>query len=580
MREKLETLRAAWPMLKRALKSGQLLRPQCELYDADPDVLAAYDVSIPMPDGYHLTANIFKSQKANGAPRPTVMCAHPYDNRKIASLGKTPFSGPPLQYRLIPQADANPRFSKLASWESPDPGFWVPAGYNLVNLNLPGYANSGGPASIMSAHQGQSYREAISWVAQQTWSDGAVGLCGVSFLCISQYLAAAVPEGEVLPPALKCMIPWEGVSDLYHDLACRAGVADTGFLDFWWHTEVKESINGPSASYLAAEEAIPTEILGRHPLYDEFWRAKAPPLENITVPMLVGASFSDHELHTMGTFRTYEKARSRQKWLYTHRGGKWAEFYHPDCLALQKRFMDHFLKGQDNEFAHEPSVRLEVRSDRKTVKEIRWETQWPLLATRYQKLYLSDSGLSPTPTEVAAELGYDAKRGEAVFETTFQEDIELSGYMMLKLWAEVRPSDAGIPDDMVLCCYVDKLDWRGDLVRFNGSVGVQQDVLTRGYCRASRRALNIEQSTDWLPVPAGDSIEPLSLGQIVPLHIALCPSSTFFLAGEKLRVTISGRETVFAPIFHKVTDDNDGQHILHFGAEHDSHLLIPRITQG
>ncbi|MEM9398038.1 MAG: CocE/NonD family hydrolase, partial [Pseudomonadota bacterium] len=378
---------------------------------------------------------------------------------------------------------------------------------------------------------------------------------------------------------LKCMIPWEGVSDLYHDLACRGGVADTGFLDFWWHTEVKESINRPLASYLAVEEAIPPKILDHHPLYDEFWRAKAPPLENITVPMLVGASFSDHELHTMGTFRAFEQAQSPRKWLYTHRNGKWAEFYRPDCLALQKRFMDHFLKGEENEFAQEPRVRLEVRSDGKTIKEVRWEPQWPLRGTRYQKLYLAQRGLTLGPPEVAGEQSYDAKSGEAVFEFSFNEETELSGYMMLKLWVEARAgsSDATYPDDMALCCYVDKLDRHGERVGFNGSVGVQHDVLTRGYARASRRALSFERSSEWLPVPAGDSIEPLNPGDIVPLRIALCPSSTFFYAGETLRVTVSGRDTVFAPIFHKVTDDNDGVHVLHFGGDYDAHLLIPCI---
>jgi hypothetical protein len=73
------------------------------------------------------------------------MCAHPYNNHLTPALKKTPLGGPPQQYRLIPQAGGKPVFSKLTSWESPDPNFWIPAGYALVNMNLPGYANSGGP---------------------------------------------------------------------------------------------------------------------------------------------------------------------------------------------------------------------------------------------------------------------------------------------------------------------------------------------------------------------------------------------------------------------------------------------------
>ncbi|MEK6585419.1 MAG: hypothetical protein AABZ24_03670, partial [Nitrospirota bacterium] len=78
---------------------------------------------------------------AAGEPVPVVMCAHPYDNHLTPALGKTPFGGPPLQYRMVPQV-GRPVFSTLTSWEAPDPNFWIPNGYAVVNMNLPGYANS------------------------------------------------------------------------------------------------------------------------------------------------------------------------------------------------------------------------------------------------------------------------------------------------------------------------------------------------------------------------------------------------------------------------------------------------------
>ena len=575
----LDTLMAAWPMLWRAIRSGQLFRPQCDLYPSDESIVAEYDVRIPMPQGHYLTANVFRPGNSGSSPNPTVMCAHPYDNRKIPALKNTPFGGPPAQYRLIPQAGGHPRFSTLTSWESPDPGFWTSAGYNVVNLNLPGFANSGGTPTIFSEDQGQSFREAIQWVSEQPWSDGNIGLCGVSFLCISQYFAAAVPSGQTLPDALKCMIPWEGVSDLYHDLVCRGGVAATGLLNFWWHTEVKECINTPIEAYLDAEEAIPAELLDRHPFYDHFWQSKVPALDHITIPMLVGASFSDHELHTTGTFRAYEKASSNKKWLYTHRNGKWSEFYHPECLALQRRFMDHFLKGIENEFADSPYVRLEVRTDRDTIKEVRKESSWPLPQTQYQSYFLADNELTISARSNEAVLSYPADSGQASFDRFFDADTELSGYMMAKIWIEVRPTSihTGIPDDAIVCCYVEKLDKYGNPLRFNGSVGSQTDVLTRGYCRASRRALDPSLSTPWLPVITGDRHQPLNPGDIVPLHIALCPSSTYFEAGEGLRLTLSTNDTVHAPIFNKVTHDNIGRHVIHFGGQFDSYLLVPRI---
>ncbi|NEQ54862.1 MAG: hypothetical protein F6K11_32855 [Leptolyngbya sp. SIO3F4] len=95
-----------------------------------------------------------------------------------------------------------------------------------------------------------------------------------------------------------------------------------GFPAFWWSTEVKTAINGTPEDLVKAEGAIPTNFVEKHPFYDDFWHEKAAKLEEITVPMLVCASFSDHGLHTMGSFRAFMKARSQHKWLYTHRTGK------------------------------------------------------------------------------------------------------------------------------------------------------------------------------------------------------------------------------------------------------------------
>ncbi|MEL6773555.1 MAG: CocE/NonD family hydrolase, partial [Pseudomonadota bacterium] len=532
MRPTLSTLKAVWPVLRRAIASGQLFRPQCEMVAPDPDIAVTWDVRVPMSEGYALTAQVFRSRRrmAAGERDPVIMCAHPYDNRKIAALGNTPLGGPPAQYRLLPQVGPRPRFSTQTSWEAPDPNLWVPAGYTLVNLNLPGFGDSGGPASILSAHQGRCFREAIAWAGAQDWSTGAVGLCGVSFLCMSQYLAAAAPEGEALPDALKCIVPWEGVSDLYRELACRGGIADTGFLSFWWETEVQSSLNVSLEEYLAVEEHIPVEALAAHPFYDDYWRAKVPPLERINVPMLVCGSFSDHELHTFGSFRAYEKAEAAQKWLYTHRSGKWTEFYRTETTDLIRAFLDHFLKGETTGFADNPPVRLEVRSTRDRVHAVRWESAWPLPRTEYRPLYLSaNGGLGPDRAGVAESASYSAATGHLAFEHVFAEDTELSGYMKLSLWVAAEGAA-----DMALCCFVDKRDSAGRSVRFNGSAGQTEDMVTRGYGRATRRQLDEAASTPWHPVPLCEADDPLGQGEIVRLEIALCPSSTFFAAGERL----------------------------------------------
>jgi predicted acyl esterase len=109
---------------------------------------------------------------------------------------------------------------------------------------------------------------------------------------------------------------------------------------------------------------------------------------------------------------------------------------------------------------------------------------------------------------------------------------ELSGYMKLRLWVEARPGKAGqeTPDDMGLFVAVNNLDRDGNPVHFHGSVGSSTDMATRGWVTVAMRQLDEFESTEWNPVPKGTREQMLTPGEIVPVDIALYPSSTFFAA--------------------------------------------------
>ncbi|MEW6266225.1 MAG: CocE/NonD family hydrolase [Thermodesulfobacteriota bacterium] len=579
----LRVAQSLWPILGNAARSGQLLKPQCLLTNPDPDILCEYDVKILVEDGFHLTANIFRSRRANGmgVAVPVIMCAHPYDNHLIPALGRTPLKGAPRQYRLIPQT-GRPSFSTLTSWESPDPNFWVPAGYAVVNLNLPGYGGSEGPATIFSDHQAKSYYEAIEWVARQPWCTGKIGLSGVSFLAITQYHVAACRHYGGPPPSLRCISPWEGFTDMYRDMCYPGGMGDEGFGPFWWITEVKPALSGTPEDFIRDNGALPMDLLPRHPFFDEFWRERTPELEKIDLPMLVCASFSDHGLHSVGSFRAFMKVKSEHKWVYTHRTGKWDAYYSPEVLQLTKAFMDCFLKNDSSSgFLDTPPVRLEVRSSRDVIHEVRYEQKWPPQRTRYNRLFLeaNPKRLAWQPA-ARGEVLYPARKGRATFEVRWVEDTELSGYMKLRLWVEARPAEGDVspaPDDMAIFVAINKLDQRGQTVPFFGSIGNKKDMVTRGYCRVSRRELNPVESTEWHPVLTGTSHRPLRLGEVVAVEIELYPSSTFFAAGESLQLIISSDEIIPSPPYRKQVSYNRGLHVIHCGGAHDSHLLIPVI---
>jgi putative CocE/NonD family hydrolase len=576
-------LKAAWPLLRRALLSGQLFQPRCELTPPHPDILCEYEVEIPVADGIVLTANIFRSHAAHeqGARVPAVMCAHPYDNRVLPALGKTPFRGAPKQYRIIPQA-GRPRFSTLTSWESPDPNFWVPAGYAVVNLNLPGYGSSGGPPTVFSDHQAKCYYEAIEWIARQNWCSGRVGLNGVSYLAITQYHVAACRYYGGPPPSLRCICPWEGFTDLYRDVTCPGGLEDRGFGPFWWAIEVEPALNATPADFVKHNGGLPMDLMRRHPLFDDFWHEKAAKLDQITVPMLVCASFSDHGLHTAGSFRAFAKAKSPRRWMYTHRGGKWDVYYSSEVQQLTRQFMDCFLKDDvSSGFLNRAPVRLEVRASRDDIHAVRDEQQWPLARTQYAKLHLlaRPRRLDRNGAPASRPVEHSARRGRSTFPFRFDHDTELTGHMKLRLWVQAKPARAfaSAPDDMAIFVAVSKRDRRGRVVHFRGSVGNANDLIARGFCRVSRRELDARESTDYLPVLTGTSIQPLEPDQIVPVEIELYPSSTFFAAGELLELIISATEIIPSPPYAKDRSMNRGVHVFHCGGSHDSHLLIPVI---
>ena len=121
-----------------------------------PGILVDRDVAVPMRDGTTLRANVFRP--ARGGRFPVVMCAHPYG--KDGMPKRTPFGYLPLaRYRFMRQPE-RVAFSAYTTWEAPDPSYWVPRGYVMVNLDLRGFGTSEGEATLLSDQEAADYAEA------------------------------------------------------------------------------------------------------------------------------------------------------------------------------------------------------------------------------------------------------------------------------------------------------------------------------------------------------------------------------------------------------------------------------------
>jgi uncharacterized protein len=272
-------------------------------------------------------------------------------------------------------------------------------------------------------------------------------------------------------------------------------------------------------------------------VYDLIEWAAAQPWSTGAIGML--GSFSDNNLHSRGSFRGWERIASADRFLYTHRGGKWLTFYSPEVSAAQLAFFDRYLRGRD--VRSPPRIRLEVRESRDVIRSVRDEQNWPLDGTEWRSLYLTGDGLAGGPAVEDGQLAFGTRTGGACWEWTVPADTEITGPMALRLWVAAHGTD-----DVSLFAGVEK--WRGrSYVPFEGSYGFGRDRVTTGWLKVSLRALDPGESRPFEPVPACTSREPLAPGQVAEADIALGPSATFFRAGDTLRLVVAaagcGRST-------------------------------------
>ncbi|MEX0344395.1 MAG: CocE/NonD family hydrolase [Rhizobiaceae bacterium] len=530
-----------------------------DVSDIEDEIIIERDLSVIVRDGTRLSANVFRPK--GGQKYPVVMMITAYHKDE----GPRQYPGF-LRNHLTPDFDVG-RFeiSPWTPWEGPDPAYWVGQGYAVVMLDTRGYGRSEGVADVLSLRDRQDFHDAINWAGTQDWSNGRVGLTGVSYLAIAQWIA-----GSSAPEHLKAITPWEGQSDNFREVLFHGGIPETAFTKFWL-TRVRSKANEtslPPAAVISFANARPMLMKW---LQENMMPASGIALDEITVPALICASWSDHGMHTRGSFEGFKQISSKQKWIYNHGRSKWDVYYSADALKVQTAFFDRFLKGEDNGFEQRPAIRFEVREtiDKFTVREA---DDWPLSSTVYTPLYLDASRalLVNRKPEQQATLRYDAQQGEAVFRLTFDKATELVGNMKLKLWVEAEGAS-----DMDLFVAVKNFNVEGEEVTFYGKAGYVKHPVALGWMRVSLREPDPDRSTKAQPVQAFERSLPLEAGEIVPVEIEILPSGTRFLPGETLALAVRGFDHVAHGSLAHDNTVNEGTHVIHSGGDYDSHLLVP-----
>ncbi len=520
------------------------------------------DVPIPMRDGLKLAANIYRPGKPGRYP---VIMA-------FTGFGKDGFWSEKHFGWQVAYEPGSPTLTGSITFEANDPAFWVPHEYVVMIVDPRGFGRSPGQmqtadldgavgehALIGQGIWARDMYDTIEWAGTQKWSNGNIGLSGVSILGFSQWRVAGLN-----PPHLKAINPWEAMTDFYRDVMFPGGIPETKFT-----RRISNSMSASNPAWPGPEKEEPPAPVEK--AEDEF-------LGDITVPALICGTWADHGVHSRGSFRAFRKISSKHKWLYTHGRQKWAEFYASEARTYRKLFFDYFLKGIDDRILKIPRVRLEVRETLEKYT-VRWENEFPLLRTEYKKLYLdaTDGKLKFDNNLPESKVKYDSANGKAEFTVRFEEDTEITGYLSLKAWVSSDESN-----DMDLFVTLRKLDRDGNQVLFDNCHVPGKWPLALGWLRLSHRELDEEKSTPWEPylksvVGFGEKVKA---GEIVPCEIPILPTSTLFRKGESLKLDISGiyrgGENIEVPFGHSETV-NKGMHSIYTGGKYDSHLLVPLV---
>ena len=566
-----------------------------------------WDVPVVMDDGVIMRCDVY---------RPIV------DGRYPVILGYGPYGkllhfgdGYPDQWNRMcaehPDVTAGST-NKYQSFELCDPEKFVPDGYAVVRFDSRGAGRSEGFLDPFSARETKDIYLCIEWAAAQPWSNGKVGMSGISYLATNQWQVAALQ-----PPHLAAICAWEGMNDFYREWAHHGGIQST-FGRSWYKPFIlplqhgkgkngyKSSMNG---EWVAGPETLSEEELEanrvdwheeslRHKLAtDAFWTSRTPDLSKVKVPVLSNANWGGQGLHLRGNVEGYLAAASEEKWLEFHCLEHWTEYYTDYGVKLQKRFFDHFLKGEDNGWKNQPPVLMQVRRVDGSWME-RHETEWPLARTRWTKLYLDASmgGLHAEPAAHEASVSYRAfSEGASFITPPLSEATEITGPIAAKLFVSSSTEDA----DLFVVVRVFNPELKE--VTFQGHTD-PHTTIAQGWLRASHRKLDLARTLAYRPYHTHDEIQKLTPGEVYELDIEVWPTCIDIPKGYRVVISVRGKDyeypggvggaavrmlgvfTGVGPFRHDEARDRpphifDGPVTLHTGPQYHSHVLLPVIPK-
>ncbi len=286
------------------------------------------NVLIPLSDGATLAADLHLPDAPG--PHPTLISFYPY--RKDDVIGS---------------------FAAYAR------NWFAERGYAHLLVDVRGSGGSSGRwvESMNPLPEGRDGAEVVEWAAEQPWSDGAVGIWGVSY---GGLMALATAANN--PPHLRAIAPVYGFWDIYRDFVSPGGCPNMLGLHARECVMLAQELAPPTCQdaegrwlevWRARLERLEREgpwslRWPEHPDYDDYWRERVIPLDRIDVPAFFVAGWRD--LFPQSMHDAMAKVGAPKRVLF----GPWLHVQPDvaarepvDWLPLLLRFWEHTLRDAD-----------------------------------------------------------------------------------------------------------------------------------------------------------------------------------------------------------------------------------------
>jgi putative CocE/NonD family hydrolase len=547
-------------------------------------LLREFNVRVAMRDGVELVADVYRPD--TDAPVPVVVARTPYGKNTEFAYKKA------LLY--------------------------VSRGYAFIWMDVRGRGDSPGEFLPHRDEPADGY-DTIEWAARQPWSDGKVITWGQSYLGYIQWLTAVQQ-----PPSLAAMVIYVPPSDPFVDWPTGVHLP----MEVCWF----RLIDGRAYQYCdsidfdTAYKHLPLmtmdEAAGYH---SEHWRADLshPPSDQeywgpknfqdrfgeIDVPIVHVTGWYDdvqpgttlsfagmiNEAPTEETRRAqrlvigpwdHGLTRRRDRQLGPVNFGPGADF---DLDDYEIRFLDHYVRGEDNGVDAEPRAQLFVMGS----NEWTTEDEYPIARTEWTPLYLSSAGKANTRFGDGT-LSWDQPAAEG--KDTYRYDpADPVPYL-----TESTSHQIGGPDDY------SEVEERADVLVYSTPV-LESDVQVTGPVRlklyASSDGLDTDFTAKLVDVhPDGfcqrltDGIvrgrfrdgmmeeKPLEPGTVHEFEVDLWNTSQVFQAGHRIRLEVSSsafpkydRNLNTGGPLATGTDMRVAENEVRHGGAYASHLILPVI---